>query len=141
MTAGDTVLSANINYETRKCRNGNCYFNYAGVQSDPVEVRVGPGPSNSASGTYTLTVNKEPFYANGGVTVDPPPSSGDEYAAGTRVTLTASPYVRKKCYPTPYWSFSGWYGDVKSAELTIEVTMDSDKRINAGFMEFFPPQC
>lgn len=55
--------------------------------------------------------------------------------------LTVSPAVHHECKDTPYWTFSGWSGEVQGSAATVEITMDSDKSVTAGFKEFFPPAC
>ena len=55
--------------------------------------------------------------------------------------LTTSAAVRHECKDTPYWSFSVWSGEVQGSAHTVEITMNSDKSVTAGFKEFFPPAC
>ena len=70
---------------------------------------------------YTLTVS----YAGNGtgsVLLNPP---GPSYAAGTLITLTATPLISS--------TFTGWSGDVNGTSNPITVTMDADKSITATF--------
>ena len=90
---------------------------------------------------YILQSSVEPFYSFGEITLGPLPGPDGSYFAGTVVTLTASPSDRRSCNSYPYWSFPTWFGDFQSSEPRIEITMDSDKTVNAGFTEFFPPPC
>lgn len=138
---GTTSLSVGVDYETMTCRNGECYFRYAGTSSDSMKVTVKPATRASGTETYILRAAAEPFYSGGEVTLDPLPGPDGGYSAGNRVTLIASPFERKACNSTPYWSFTGWSGDVQGSEPTIEIIMDEDKSVSAAFREFFPPQC
>ncbi|MCR4433185.1 MAG: InlB B-repeat-containing protein [Caldiserica bacterium] len=75
-------------------------------------------------GTYSLTVNVNPA-GSGTVTKVP---DQETYAAGTPVTLTAT--------PSPGYHFLNWSGDVPSGheqDNPLTITMDSDKTINANF--------
>gem|GEM_PF-771989 len=75
-------------------------------------------------GTYTLTVNVNPA---GSGTVAKVPDQ-EAYAAGTPVTLTAT--------PSPGYHFLNWSGDIPSGheqDNPLAITMDSDKTINANF--------
>jgi len=74
---------------------------------------------------YTLTVNTQ-----GSGTVDATPL-GDIHIEGTVVTLTAS--------PASGFTFSGWTGDISGSQNPLSLTMDSDKTINASFIENEPP--
>ncbi len=70
---------------------------------------------------YTLTVS----YAGNGtgsVLLNPP---GPSYAAGTLITLTATPLISS--------TFVGWSGDVSGTSSPITVTMDANKTITATF--------
>jgi predicted glutamine amidotransferase len=70
---------------------------------------------------YKLTVN---VIGNGSVTVNPGEST---YAAGTEVTLTA--------IADPGFVFAGWSGDLIDHINPITITMDSDKVVNATFIQ------
>ena len=35
----------------------------------------------------------------------------------------------------------GWNGDVEGSQAMVEIKMDSDKAVIAGFREFFPREC
>ena len=91
--------------------------------------------------SYILTVSILPSNYGGAVTLDPPPGQGGKYASGTVVKLTASPAVQHKCKDTPYWAFAGWSGEAQGSASPVEIAMDSDKSVTAGFKEFFPPPC
>jgi len=69
--------------------------------------------------TYDLNIT---VIGNGEVTKEP---NLPEYEYGTQVTLTA--------LPAEGWTFTGWSGDVVSADNPILVTMDNDKNITATF--------
>ena len=98
-------------------------------------------PTTDQPFSYTLTVAVPPVYSGGTVVQDPPPGPGGKYLSGTIVHLKASPLGREECSPQPYWSFTGWSGDVQGSTATAEITMDSDKSVTAEFREFFPQQC
>ena len=51
----------------------------------------------------------------------------DEYVDGTMVELTAS--------PTDGWEFVEWTGDINSSQTSVELIMDSDKKVAAVFEE------
>lgn len=75
---------------------------------------------------YTLTVE-----VTGNGTVEPP--VGDhEYSSQSRVEVTAT--------PGRGWAFSHWEGDLSGTLDHQWITMDSDKRIRAVFVEQGPPQ-
>ncbi|MBN1867071.1 M6 family metalloprotease domain-containing protein [Candidatus Sumerlaeota bacterium] len=72
--------------------------------------------------THTLTANA----TNGSVTKNPDLSS---YDYGSTVSLTA--------YPSSGYDFSSWSGDVPSGHETdnpVEITMDGNKTVTAGFV-------
>ena len=68
---------------------------------------------------YSLTT-----YASGQGNVSP---SGDTYAEGTRVTLTAS--------PSSGWQFDHWGGDASGTSRSTTITMNSNKSVTAYFVE------
>ena len=73
--------------------------------------------------SYTLTVSATP--TEGGTT-DPAP--GDyTYPEGTEVTITAA--------PEEDWELDSWSGDASGTDLTITISMNSDKSITATFEE------
>lgn len=76
-----------------------------------------------------------------GVTQDPLPEHDGRYAAGTEVTLVASPSAHYECKDTPYLAFVSWSGSATGVEPTISVLMDGDKAVTANFAEFAPPPC
>lgn len=75
---------------------------------------------------YTLTVDQ---IGEGSVTQNP---EGTVFNDGDTVQLTAT--------PADGWKFDGWFGDVSSTQLTIEITMDADKSVTAQFSELPPDQ-
>jgi len=68
---------------------------------------------------YTLTID-----AGTGGTTDPVPGTSDHDAL-TDVSVTA--------VPSTGYNFSGWSGDASGTDLTITITMNSDKSITASF--------
>ena len=137
VNVGTTSLSVSVSYETKFCRDGNCFFNFTGAGTPSAEVTV----ERAGSATYTIETSVEPFYSGGEITLSPLPGPDGGYSAGTVVTLTASPSDRMDCNSSPYWSFTGWSGAVQSIEPRIEITMNSKKTVTANFTEFFPPEC
>jgi pectate lyase len=71
--------------------------------------------------TYTLVINKTGI---GNVTASPA-STGGSYAAGTVVTLTATPLLGN--------SFTNWTGDASGTSLTTTVTMNANKTVTGNF--------
>jgi len=71
--------------------------------------------------THTLTVA---VAGQGTATLDPP---GGVYAAGTPVTLTATPEAG--------WNFAGWSGDLSTANLVEHLTLDADRVVTATFTQ------
>ena len=72
------------------------------------------------SSLYTLSAN-----ATGGGSVSASPSQAS-YAAGTVVTLTAT--------PLPNWIFSGWSGDASGTANPLPLTMNGNKTVTATFV-------
>ncbi len=72
-----------------------------------------------ATETFSLTVN----VGNGG-TVSKNPNSGS-YAAGTKVTLTAT--------PSDGYIFKSWAGAATGSNSSVEITMDGNKTVSAEF--------
>ncbi len=70
--------------------------------------------------TYSLTIN---IIGNGSVTADP---DWPVYPEGTVVTLTA--------YPDQGWEFDHWSGGASGPNNPTQITMDSDKLVNAHFV-------
>ena len=99
------------------------------------------GEATKPPDRYTLEVVAGPNYSGGGVVVEPSPDADGKYSSGTVVKLTAGPSIRHKCLGNPYWSFAGWSGDAQGSTPTVEIIMDSDKSVTAGFSEFFPRPC
>jgi len=70
---------------------------------------------------FTLTVN---INGNGSIVVDP---DLDYYPFGTNVNLTA--------VPDSGWSFDTWGGDIISSNNLESIIMDSNKSVNANFIQ------
>jgi pectate lyase len=71
--------------------------------------------------TYTLTINKTGI----GEVTSSPASTGGSYAAGTVVTLTATPLLGN--------TFTNWTGDASGSSLTTTVTMSANKTVTGNF--------
>lgn len=78
---------------------------------------TGTDSETPTSTQYNLTVN---VAGQGSVT-----PTGGTYAAGTVVTLTAT--------PASGYTFDGWSGDVSGSAASITVTMDADTSVTATF--------
>jgi uncharacterized repeat protein (TIGR02543 family) len=76
-----------------------------------------PEPSK----TYTVATAAFPSY---GATVSRSPNYS-AYHAGTRVTVTASPYAG--------WAFTGWSGGLVSARNNITITVEDNLTLTANF--------
>ncbi len=68
----------------------------------------------------------QPF-GNGVVRQDPKPDSLGNYAVGDTVTLTTE--------PSDLWNFLEFKGDIVSTNPTVQVIMNSNKRISAFFVK------
>jgi pectate lyase len=79
--------------------------------------------TQSQTTTYTLTTTVSPS-AGGTVTRSPDATS---YAAGSTVTLTAS--------PSSGYSFSSWSGAASGTTSSITITMDANKTVTANFSQ------
>jgi uncharacterized protein YkwD len=77
--------------------------------------------SNPSTGQYNLTIQ---VTGQGTVTMNP---TGGSYAAGTAVTLTAT--------PDSGWQLSGWSGDLTGSANPATITMDANKIVTATFTE------
>src|SRR5882724_657161 len=75
----------------------------------------------SFTAQYTLLLTT---LGGGSITPDLPPTAG-KYAAGTRVTLTAT--------PDPGFLFTGWAGACSGNSVTCVVMMDAAKSVTATF--------
>ena len=69
--------------------------------------------------TFNIALNIE---GEGSVTIDPEQA---EYESGSMVELTAS--------PSAGWQFVEWTGDISTSQTSVEITMNSNKVINAVF--------
>lgn len=78
------------------------------------------------SGRYTLSLGVNPN-GSGSVTANPASDADGKYAAGTVVSLTASPVA---CY-----SFSSWNGDVSGSSNPTTVIMDRDRNVTMNFTQ------
>jgi uncharacterized repeat protein (TIGR02543 family) len=96
---------------------------------DWIEVTGNNPAAASCSGTpppptnYTLTVSNSPT-AGGTVSTSP---SGSSFAAGTVVTLTAT--------PASGYVFSGWSGSLTGTANPATVTMDANKSVTANYTQ------
>ncbi len=77
--------------------------------------------TNSTGTTYTLTTTASPS-AGGSITLSPNATS---YAAGTVVTLTAT--------PASGYFFSSWSGGASGTSTTTTVTMNANTSVTANF--------
>ncbi|MBV7529760.1 right-handed parallel beta-helix repeat-containing protein [Chitinophaga sp. sic0106] len=77
--------------------------------------------TTSTGTTYTLTTNVTP---SGGGTVSRSPNASS-YAAGTAVTLTAT--------PASGYTFSGWSGGASGSSATTTVTINANTTVTAAF--------
>jgi uncharacterized repeat protein (TIGR02543 family) len=82
---------------------------------------LGAIESGSTSTNYSLTTNISP---SGGGSVSRSPNASS-YAAGTVVTLTAT--------PASGYSFTGWSGGASGTNSTITVTMNANVTVTASF--------
>jgi hypothetical protein len=86
--------------------------NFVGFTID--QPRSSPGSSSLKLAAYTA--------GGGSLNLNPP---GPFYASNTVVTVIAT--------PAPGWTFLGWLGDTDSSNQTIQVTLTSDKALQALF--------
>jgi uncharacterized protein YkwD len=77
--------------------------------------------SNPSTGQYTLSIQ---VTGHGTVAMNP---TGGSYAAGTAVTLTAT--------PDSGWQLSGWSGDLTGSTNPATITMAANKTVTATFTE------
>lgn len=78
-----------------------------------------------AKAEYVLSVKVDPA---GFIDATP---AGNRHEGGTVVTLTA------RASPVGNYRFAGWSGAVTSSDMTVTVTMDSDKTLTAKFIRQF----
>ncbi len=102
----------------------------AGTFTFLVQVTDNGSPILFDSEKITITVNPVPSYnllvnitGDGTVTRDP---MQDSYAAGTEVTLKAT--------PANGYKFAGWSGDITGTDSSLPITMTSDKKVTANFV-------
>jgi hypothetical protein len=98
------------------------------VTSDPASPVTSSSPQTvdlaaGTAGTFTLTIDVSP--SAGGSTY--PPAGEHTYAAGTKVTITAT--------ANPGWDFDHWGGAVSGSKPETEVTMNANKSVTAYFEE------
>ncbi|MDR3013534.1 MAG: InlB B-repeat-containing protein [Chitinispirillales bacterium] len=96
---------------------GVLLFAVCGGDSNPGGNGGGP-----VVGNHTLTVDIQPTAGSGSVALNPP---GGSYAAGTQVTLTAT--------PTAPNTFAGWAGGATGTTSPVTVTVNSDMTVTAMF--------
>jgi hypothetical protein len=110
--------------------SGYSFSNWGGDTSgsqNPINITMNSNKSITAyfveTGVtyYALTTTVSP---SGGGSVSP---AGGTYAAGSQVTLTAT--------PASGYSFSHWGGDASGSQNPITITMNSNKSITAYFEE------
>jgi len=105
--------------------SGYGFSNWGGDASgsqNPITITMNSNKSITAYFTtvwYTLTTSVSP---SGGGSVSP---AGGTYAAGSQVTLTAT--------PASGYNFSNWGGDASGSQNPITITMNSNKSITAYF--------
>ncbi|MCG3118584.1 MAG: hypothetical protein ALAOOOJD_00804 [bacterium] len=150
-TANNAVVYGATAHKGRKHTPGVGYTERAEIQApDPVnpsataveEQSVATAGNVTVNGTFTGTVDWamvaleiKPLGApptqytlnmstvgSGGVALNP---AGGVYAAGTEVTLTATPSVG--------FQFSGWSGDLTGSTNPATITMNSNKTVTATF--------
>ena len=94
------------------------------------------GMSQGLAQTAAFTVTLDEA-ANGSVTLNPALPADGKYAAGTVITVTATPDPGFEV-DAVYYSVSGQWGpmyhDTPSVS-TLEVTVDQDKHVGAYFIE------
>lgn len=110
---GTAMISASVNYETRTCQDGNCFFYFRGVSSPSVSVAV------VAPAAYLLQVASVPL--EGGDVM-----GAGSYADGETVSVTATAAAG--------WTFGGWFGDCTGAG-PCDLTMDDNKSVTATFSQ------
>jgi hypothetical protein len=108
--------------------SSNLYSNKLQITQSTTINAVAYNVDFSESSTNSLKIEVAPTFtlsvqASGGVLVSP---AGGTYRSNTVVTLTA--------YDTNGWNFSHWSGAIQSTNRTVEITMDSDKTIQAHFL-------
>ncbi len=90
---------------------------------DPDPYVANKYPDTLPDGTkFVLTTSVVPIGSENGVSLVPP---GGQYAVGAEVVVTA--------VATTGYEFSGWSGDATGITNPVTITMDSDKRMIAGF--------
>jgi acetyl esterase len=92
-----------------------------------------PGPLRAQPASYTVTVVPP---EHGKVQLEPALPAGGKYAAGTVVTVTATP-DQGFALDSVWYSVPGRFGQMYHEGMTREfkVTLDQDKRIGASFVD------
>jgi len=82
----------------------------------------GGSDDDAIDNQYSISIST---VGGGYVTVEP--ESGDGlYEAGSEITITA--------YPDQGWLLSEWSGEISGSDLTVQVTVDSNKSVTATFL-------
>jgi hypothetical protein len=76
-----------------------------------------------------LVIGSSVGFAEGSVTVSPPPGDDDKYAKGTKVTLTASAITG--------YGWKSWSGTSGDAANPATITLSSDKHVTVNFEQRF----
>jgi acetyl esterase len=95
---------------------------------------VGISQASAQAAEFTVTLDQP---SNGSVTLDPPLPANGKYAAGTVVTVSATPDPGFKV-DAVYYSVSGQWGPMyhdTPTVSTLEVTVDQEKHVGAYFIE------
>ena len=125
--AGGTYAAGSQVTLTATPTSGYGFSNWGGDASgsqNPITITMNSNKSITANFTtvwYTLTTGVSP---SGSGSVSP---AGGTYAAGSQVTLTAT--------PASGYNFSNWGGDASGSQNPITITMNSNKSITAYFEE------
>lgn len=100
--------------------NGNYYIRYVAKQSS-ARLQINGTNGGGSPVNYTLTVG-----VSGSGTTSPPAGS-HSYAAGSAITITATPLQG--------FVFSGWTGAVTGSANPLAITMDGNKSLTANFTQ------
>ena len=94
---------------------------------------LGAATLQAQAPSFTVTLDSP---VNGKVQVNPPLPAGGKYAAGTVVTVTATPDAGY-ALDSVYYSVPGRFGQMYHEAMTpqVRMTIDRDQRIGASFVE------